>query len=147
MARDSLALLLKFEHDKETQAANVLHYAQQHYQQNVQRLQGISDYRLEYMKQLSQKGETGVGSNTFRHYHNFLAKLDQVAKQQMQAIESSRKVVEQRKNQWLAQRQKVQSIEMLIDKNRQKMQLKIDREEQKMYDEIASQKYIRQQAR
>ena len=55
MAMKQLNTLLKFEQGKEELAANKLRMAENDYQQNLIRLQSVSDYRLEYMKRLSAR--------------------------------------------------------------------------------------------
>ena len=43
----------------------------------------------------------------------------------------------------MKQRQKVQAVELLKEKQLQKIALKAQREEQKMFDEIATQQFVR----
>lgn len=145
MATNSLQLILRFEQDKEQQAANLLRQAEQELQANFQRRQAVADYRLEYMKRLAERSKTGITSATFSHFHAFVGKLDHAAEQVEQAIKQGQQLLQQRKTAWLKQRQKVQSIELLLDKQQQKLQIKQARAEQKLFDEIATQQYVRRQ--
>ena len=52
-------------------------------------------------------------------------------------------MVNKRKQEWLKQRQKVQAVELLRDK-KVKMQVVVEnKREQKMFDEIATQQFVR----
>jgi flagellar protein FliJ len=143
MSMKQLNTLYKYESDKERKAAQQLQLAEHDYQDNLMRLQNVGDYRLEYMKRLNQRSLEGIDSATYRHFHAFVAKLDNAAKQVEIAIEQAKSLMAQRKTQWLAQRQKVQAVEHLKAKKLKVMQIKANKQEQKMFDEIAQQQFVR----
>lgn len=145
MANKQLETLYKFEKDKETKAAMALQQAEQEYQQNLQRMSSVSEYRLEYMKRLEQRSLAGIDSATYAHFHAFVAKLDQAGEQVKIAMHQSKALVEQKKALWMRQRQKIQAVEVLKDKWDQKQKLKADRKEQAKFDEIATQQFVRKQ--
>lgn len=147
MAMKQLNTILKFEKDNEQRCADQLKVAENEYQQNITRLQGVADYRLEYMKRLSQRAEQGLDSATYSHYHAFIAKLDTASAQVEIAMNQAKALVKQSKSIWLKQRQKVKAVELLRDKRLQKLAKAADRAEQKMFDEIATQQYIRRPTR
>jgi len=141
-----LETLLKFEQSKEEQAANTLRNAENDYQQNLIRLQSVSDYRLEYMSRLSQRSMVGLDSATYNHYHAFISKLDYASEQVKIAMHQAKALVEQSKKLWIKQRRKVQAVEMLTDK-RNIAQMKIEnKKEQSMFDEIATQQFLRRRS-
>jgi len=146
MSMKQLDTLFKFETNKENKSAQQLQQAEQEYQDNLTRLQNVSDYRLEYMKRLNQRSLAGIDSATYRHFHAFVAKLDNAAEQVQVAITQAKSLVEKRKKQWLAQRQKVKAVEHLRDKKLKVIKVKAERAEQKMFDEMATQQYIRRRA-
>ena len=147
MAMKQLNTILKFEKDNEQRCADQLKIAENEYQQNITRLQGVADYRLEYMKRLSQRAEQGLDSATYSHYHAFIAKLDTASAQVEIAMNQAKALVKQSKSIWLKQRQKVKAIELLRDKRLQKMAVAAARAEQKMFDEIATQQFVRRPKR
>jgi len=147
MAMKQLDTILKFEKDNEQRCADQLKLAENEYQQNMTRLQGVADYRLEYMKRLSQRAEQGLDSATYSHYHAFIAKLDTASEQVEIAMKQAKALAEQSKTLWLKQRQKVKAVELLREKRLQKMAIAAERTEQKMFDEIATQQYIRRPVR
>ncbi|GAA6170862.1 flagellar export protein FliJ [Colwellia sp. KU-HH00111] len=138
-----LETLLKYEQDKEQQAANTLRNAEDDYQQNLIRLESVSEYRLEYMSRLSQRSANGLDSATYNHYHAFINKLDYASEQVKIAMHQAKALVEQSRQVWLKQRQKVQAVEMLTEQRRRALAISAQRKEQNMFDEIATQQFIR----
>ena len=146
MATEQLETLLKFEQGKEKLAANTLRSAENDYQQNLIRLQSVADYRLEYMKRLSQRSSVGLDSATYNHYHAFISKLDYASSQVEIAMKQAKALVEQSKTLWIKQRQKVQAVEMLAAKRQLALTKIANKKEQNMLDEIATQQFIRRQS-
>ncbi|MCI2284610.1 flagellar export protein FliJ [Colwellia sp. MSW7] len=138
-----LETLLKFEQKKEEQAANTLRNAEHDYQQNLNRLQSVADYRLEYMNRLSQRSLQGVDSATYNHYHAFISKLDYASEQVKIAMHQAKALVEQSKQRRIKQRQKVQAVEMLTDKRNIALMKVESKKEQSMFDEISTQQFLR----
>lgn len=147
MPMKQLDTILKYELDNEQRCADQLKVAENEYQQNMTRLQGVADYRLEYMKRLSQRAQQGLDSATYSHYHAFIAKLDVASDQVKIAMEQAKALVEQSRDIWLKQRQKVQAVELLRAQRLKKIALAEERTEQKMFDEIATQQYVRRVVR
>lgn len=138
-----LDTLYKFELDKEQKAAQALQAAELEYQQNIERLSSVSDYRLEYMKRLNQRSLAGIDSATYSHFHAFIAKLDNASQQVEIAANQAKALVATRKQQWFLQRKKIQAVELLRDKKLAALQVIANKQEQKMFDEIATQQFIR----
>lgn len=138
-----LNTLYKFELDKEQKASQALKAAELDYQQNQDRLKNVSDYRLEYMRRLNQRSLEGIDSATYSHFHAFIAKLDNASQQVKIAVHQAKALVETRKKQWLEQRRKIQAVELLRDKKIAILQLAANKQEQKMFDEIATQQFVR----
>jgi len=143
MPLKQLNTLHRYEQDKEKSASQALQTAEFEYQQNIERMKSVTDYRLEYMKRLNARSLVGIDSATFSHFHAFIAKLDNAAEQVDIAIMQGKSMVEKRKKQWLAQRQKIQAVELLLDKKRSALEIKANKLEQKMFDEIATQQFVR----
>ena len=143
MPLKQLNTLHRYEQDKEKSASQALQTAEFEYQQNIERLKSVTDYRLEYMKRLNERSLIGIDSATFSHFHAFIAKLDNAAEQVDIAIMQSKSMVENRKKQWFAQRQKIQAVELLLDKKRSALNIRANKQEQKMFDEIATQQFVR----
>jgi flagellar FliJ protein len=143
MPMKQLNTLYKYEQDKVNKTAKNLQEAETDYQQNLQRLSSVSEYRLEYMKRLEQRSYDGINSHAFSHFHAFIKKLDNASEQVTIALNQAKAMVEKRKQEWLAQRQKVQAVELLRDKKLKGLALIENKKEQKMFDEIATQQFVR----
>lgn len=144
MPSKQLDTLYRYEKDNERKSAQQLQAAELEYQQNLERLNGVSEYRLEYMKRLSKRSSEGIDSATYAHFHSFIAKLDQAGEQVKIAIDQSKAMMDHKKHLWLKQRQKLQAVEHLREIQMKKEAMKAAKIEQKMFDEIATQQFIRQ---
>ncbi|MFT7413316.1 MAG: flagellar FliJ protein [Paraglaciecola sp.] len=138
-----LNTLYKYELDKEQKASQALKLAEVDYEQNKARLKSVSDYRLEYMHRLNQRSIAGIDSATYSHFHAFIAKLDNASQQVKIALHQAKALVDTRKKQWLEQRQKIQAVELLRNKKIDALQLVANKKEQKMFDEMATQQFVR----
>lgn len=145
MSMKQLDTLYKYEQDKATKAAQSLKLAEQDYQQNKTRLLSVSEYRLEYMKRLNERSLVGVDSATYAHFHAFIAKLDHAGDQVRVALNQAKSLVEHKRKLWFEQRRKVEAVEALQLKKRIALQKIENKKEQNMFDEIATQQFIRRQ--
>lgn len=143
MPMKQLDTLYRYEKDREQKAAQQLQLAEQDYQQNIERLKSVGQFRLEYMKRLNERSSAGIDSATFNHFHAFVIKLDQAGQQVKIAMHQAKAMVELKKEQWLRQRQKLQAVEVLQKKKRKVLEKVENKREQNMFDEIATQQFIR----
>lgn len=143
MIDKQLQMVANWESEKEQKLGRDFQTAQQHLQQNRDKLAGLQQYRLEYLQQIQQKGNKGVGAMSFSQHQAFIEKLDKACEIQNNEIIQTKQVVDQRKQLWLKQQQKRKAVEMLIDRKQSEFNAKQARIEQQMLDEIALQKFIR----
>ncbi|MBQ4849042.1 flagellar export protein FliJ [Pseudoalteromonas sp. MMG013] len=146
MATDKLALLYKLESEKEEKLRVNYSQAQQHLSINQQKLKGLNDFRLEYTQQLHLKALAGLQTSGFNQYQSFIKKIEDAIKQQASTVMTAQQVVEQRKKIWLAQQVKAKAIEMLINKRALEKQKRLDKAEQAMLDEFATNQFVRRKA-
>lgn len=141
-----LNTVLRLETDKEQAALQAFKLAQDYHQQQKAKLTSLQQYRLEYMRQIQQEGNAGVGARQYQQRLSFVAKLDKACEQQGHMIAQCALAVDQRKQQWLAQQRKRQAVEKLIDKKHQTLQVIDNRAEQQSLDELALQRLLRRSA-
>ncbi|MBC3764996.1 flagellar export protein FliJ [Neptunicella marina] len=146
MADKQLQQVLRWEQDKEDRLARDFQQAQQHWQLQRSKLSGLENYRLDYLRQLQQKGTQGLKALSFGQHQAFIGKLDKACEEQNKIIAKAQMVAEQRKGQWLQQQKKRKAVEMLLDKKRQIQTLHEARQEQKLLDEVSLQRFIRAQS-
>ncbi|QTH63767.1 flagellar export protein FliJ [Psychrosphaera ytuae] len=143
---DSQLLVLKrIEKEKEQKAAMDLQSAQSFLQANQAKLKEVQSYKLDYLKRMQQMGSSGMGGGSYQHYQRFIVQLDQGILAQTNVVSTAKEVVEQRRQEWLMQTNKVKAVDTLLDKKAQARQAKLDKYEQNQADEFAAQKYIRSQ--
>ena len=138
-----LELLLRLENDKEHKFAQDLQSAQSFYQASQTKLKEVQGYKLDYLKQLQHMGSQGLAGGNYQHYQRFIVQLEAGIKAQLDAVDMAKQVVEQRRGIWLEQRTKVQAVETVLTNKKQAHQAIMDKHEQNLADEFASQKYIR----
>lgn len=139
----SLQLVLDMERRREDQFAQRMHQARQQCEYQRSRLQGLENYRVEYLNNAVTMGQNGLQSLRFGHYHAFIGKLDEGIGQQRIKLQRLEQVVEDRKNQWLEKQQRRKAIEQLIEQQHRETQRRVQRNEQKTADEYAMQGVLR----
>lgn len=139
-----MQMLLELEQRREDEAAGNYAQVQQQVDEQKRRLEGLSQYRLDYLRQLQQRGNQGMVSRQFGQYHAFVGKLDEGVEQLHHSLVRLQQVANQRKQQWLAQRRKKESIQHLIDEQQRREALTRARKEQKNLDDFSSQRFIRE---
>lgn len=145
MATERLSLLIKIQKEREDNLQGHFVRAQQAYLQAEQKYQGLANYRTEYIQQSLQQGSVGLGGRQYNQYVSFISKLDQALTQQGRVVQQSRNAAEQRRQSWLKMQTKRKALEKLVEQAQLKAQLLADRQQQKLTDEYATQRFYRQQ--
>lgn len=143
MAKDQLSLLIKLESDKEEKLRLNFVGAQQHLNNLTRQLAGIADFRTDYLVQLQQKASDGVGGSYYNQFQQFIGKLDDAHKQQLEAIRTATQVLKQRESIWLKQKAKLEAIEKLKQRKLAKVQIRQQKAEQKQLDEFTANIFVR----
>ncbi|WP_333796321.1 flagellar export protein FliJ [Rheinheimera sp.] len=143
MALAQLQLLAKVQREKEDKLQALYIQAQQFAKNQQDKYDGLANYRTDYIRQSQQRGMQGVQSRQFNQYLAFITKLDQALEQQNMQVQQAKKVAETRRVNWILLQRKRKAIDLLIDKELEKMAIKAQKQEQKMLDEIATQQFFR----
>ncbi|EHR42285.1 flagellar export protein FliJ [Alishewanella jeotgali] len=141
MSQSKLALLIKVQKEREEKLQAQFIKAQQLYQQAEQKYQGLANYRTEYIQQSLQQGAVGLGGRQYNQYVAFISKLDEALSQQGRVIQQSRNAAEQRRQSWLKMQTKRKALEKLVEQAQQRDLLLQNRQQQKMADEYAGQRF------
>ncbi|RUO24509.1 flagellar export protein FliJ [Aliidiomarina minuta] len=139
----ALLLVRDMEKKREDQAAVSLQQARQQHDLQHRRLQGLEQYRLEYLNSAQERGKGGLQSMRFGHYHAFVGKLDTGIQQQRGNLQRLQQVVEQRQKLWMEKQQRRKAIDNLIEKHEKEIDVKRQKQEQKTSDEYAMQGFMR----
>jgi len=145
MMTSRLTLLIKIQKEREDTLQTQFVRAQQAYLQAEQKYQGLANYRTEYIQQSVLQGSAGLGGRQFNQYVAFISKLDQALTQQGRVVQQSRNAAEQRRQSWLKMQTKRKALEKLVEQGLQKEQFRLERQQQILADEFASQRFYQKQ--
>ncbi len=147
MSNSQLQLVAKLEQEKEEKAAMNYQLAQNYVDEQRMKLQGLEQYRLEYFRNIQQKGQTeGLEAMSFNQHQGFITKLDSACEQQRKIIHNAVLAADQRKAIWLQHQQKRKAVDMLLEKKKQEALLVEAKLDQKLMDEVATQRFFRRKA-
>lgn len=136
-----LHLLIELQEKKEERQRLDYIQAQQHYNQLQQHLDGLSDFRKDYMVQLQNRGEAGITSGYYSQFQAFIGKLEAAIKQQVESLSTAKKVVAQRQTLWLKEKNQLNALLKLAEKQRIKKQKNEQIQEQKLLDEFSTYRF------
>ncbi len=141
MATHRLSLLIKVQKEREEALQTQFVRAQQAHLQAEQKYQGLANYRTEYIQQSQQQGSVGLGGRQYNQYVSFISKLDQALTQQARIVQQTRNAAEQRRQTWLKMQTKRKALETLVAQAQQREQHKLDKQQQQLADEYATQRF------
>ncbi len=121
-----------------TATTQILGKVQQNLQHALAQHQQLQNYQGEYQLSLRQ-GMTGCGMPMAHlvNHHAFLVSLNHVVKQQEMQINRCEQDVERAKKRWVVEKQRLNALEMLLERRRGAQRLLEVRDEQKLMDECA----------
>lgn len=109
--------------------------SQQALNQQVDRLGELNAFRQNYRNKPSES--VGVSAVHWQDYQNFLQRLDHAVQSQHQIITDCEQNLHAHRNRWMVKRQKLESLERVLEKCRQKDAAYESRLEQKQQDELS----------
>ncbi len=143
MPNKQLLMVADIEQKKEDTLAANYGRAKQDLEEQTMRLDALQTHKRDYIYSVMEQGKSGVVSEQMMRFQAFISQLDKACTQQQNKVSTAEKVVEQRRALWLNQQRKRKAIETLIDKQKLSENLRAQKEEQKMFDEFATQQFIR----
>ena len=132
---------------KEQDAANALGYLNTKISGEEQKRKQLLGYELEYHEKIIETGKTGITGATLKTYFGFMSKLNDAANQQIGHIAELEQQVDQVQQYWFKTRGKLKAFESLVTKAEQQEAAELDKQEQKILDEFASQAFIRNRSK
>lgn len=140
-----MALLLKQAKFLEHKAHLALVLAQQESRGYCAQLEQIEQYRLDYSRQMTERGTQGLSANSFSYLNRFIFQLDETLAKQRQAAINFEDNIERCQEYWQQCRQETRSLDWLIKKRQKYAKIHAEKLEQKQMDEFAALSFIRQQ--
>ncbi|MFO6421865.1 flagellar export protein FliJ [Motilimonas sp. KMU-193] len=145
MSDKALILVLEQHKKHEQQAVQELAQAQQQLVAFRQQFANLQNYRNQYVKQMHEKGASGLYADSYSYYQKFIVKLEEAMLQQQAALPKVMHQVELKKRHWVEMQSKRKAVETLLAKRAHAAQKKADKLEQKMLDEFANFQFYQKQ--
>lgn len=108
--------------------------SRQHLDEQLDRLGELNAFRHNYAKKSS--GTSTVSSTHWQDYQNFLQRLDTAIKAQQQIVRDCEQRLETHRRRWLAKRQRLESLERVLEKYQVEDSIHDARMEQKRLDDL-----------
>ncbi|WED21060.1 flagella biosynthesis chaperone FliJ [Vibrio sp. JC009] len=143
---NAMDFLLEQAKEKEDQAVLALNNARAELDNYYVQLKQIEQYRLDYCKQLVERGQKGLSASEYGHLNRFLTQLDETLKKQKEAEGHFKSQVENCQEYWLEMRKQRRSYEWMIEKKKTEKQKLLDKQEQKQMDEFSTLSYARRKS-
>jgi len=119
---------------EESRFGQIAGRSQQQLQEQQDRLGELNAFRQNYTKK-SDIGST-VSSAHWRDYQDFLHRLDTAVNAQQQIVRDCERKLEIHRQRWMAKRQRLRSLERVLEKCEAEEQIREARKEQKRLDEL-----------
>lgn len=103
-------------------------------EEQMARLGELNAYRHGYAE-LSQSAG-GVNSAHWKDYQSFMRRLDQAVKSQQQIVKDSEQNLDIHRRRWLAKRQRLESLQRVLDSYRAEETLHSERLQQRALDDL-----------
>ncbi|MFN2308639.1 MAG: flagellar export protein FliJ [Gammaproteobacteria bacterium] len=120
---------------REREAARRLGELLQREQADEQRLQELTQYRDDYTRQFASG--TSLGAARLQDYRIFLGRLNQAIVQQQAVVERARQACAAQRAHWLALQTRVQALDKVVTRYRDRERSDQDRREQGESDQRA----------
>lgn len=102
----------------------------------VDKLGELNAYRHNYAH--AKRGGGELHSVHWKDYQNFLQRLDTAVRTQQQAVRDCEESVELHRRQWMAKRQRLESLERVMERYQEEDRVQAERVEQRAVDDLYS---------
>lgn len=136
-----LQIVEKLAKQREDQAAQALAQVRAQLESEESRLEELVQYRQEYLNYLDTQGSQGISMQQWHRTQGFIDQLADLAVRQQQAIATWRQREHQVLDKWRELHQRRKNIGGYIDKISTEEAIAADKKEQKLIDELISQRF------
>lgn len=140
---NALTTLLSLAVEASEEAAKVLAQVRQTHTQMAQQLTMLENYQTEYRQKLNQTLHSGMASDKWQNYQQFLVTLKLTIEQQQQQLNLWQQKVNDANSYWQEKQQRVNAFDTLIQRAEQTEYQRQNRLEQKQMDEFAQRATLR----
>ncbi|BBG58446.1 Flagellar fliJ protein [Providencia rustigianii] len=139
----ALTTLLSLAEDASEEAAKVLAQVRQTHTQMSEQLNMLENYQSEYRQKLNQTLHSGMDSDKWQNYQQFLVTLELTIEQQQQQLSMWKQRVDDANRHWQEKQQRVNAFDTLIQRAEHTQNQRQNRLEQKQMDEFAQRATLR----
>ena len=141
---NALSLLLERLRDKEDEARNAYLMALESERSFKRQLDALNQYRSFYSSELTNKGLQGpVTTSSYSHFTSFIGRLDKISQEQLDGLRKVQEETAKRLSFYQEIQAKRKAIEFLIEKRHQEKLAREVKQEQKMSDDLATNRYFK----
>ena len=98
------------------------------------RLSELNAFRQNYTT--AAKGTRNINSVHLKDYQNFLQRLDSAVRAQQHLVKDNEQVVESHRQRWMRERQRLESLQNVLERCESDEKQQADRDEQRKLDEL-----------
>jgi flagellar FliJ protein len=138
MQHTQLKTLIDLAQAELDEATRRLGMVQQQRNEAQRQLDALTHYRDEYRRQLASDAQGGMSAGHWRNFHQFIDTLDVAMNQQRNTIAGSDKRIALARTEWQQKKQKFDSYETLLERAKQRENVRLGRVEQRESDEFAA---------
>ncbi len=139
----SLNTLIDLAKDGANKAGKQLQLLTTERHQAETQLSTLHDYRLDYAQRLQKATQTGLSASNYHNFRQFIATLDEAISQQNSIVAQMDARIEKGRQQWYAEKRRLNSFEALQTRQARQRVLRENRTEQLASDEISANLYRR----
>ncbi|MGI9235293.1 MAG: flagellar export protein FliJ [Woeseiaceae bacterium] len=108
--------------------------ARRRLEEQVDRLGELNAFRHNYAKKSASQSELRAAH--WQDYQAFLSRLDSAVKAQQQIVREGERMLESHRQRWIEKRQKLESLERVLEKHQTEERVQEARREQKQLDDL-----------
>lgn len=122
-------------------AAKTMAYMRGKLQEDQSQLNSLKNYQQDYNKKPAQSGV--IDPIQLQTHNAFADKLIHALTAQQSQVEESEKMLEMAENEWKEKRVRVKALMAMHTRLQASEQARLNKQEQKLLDELAAQKFVR----
>jgi len=103
---------------------------------DISRLQDLESYRQNYSEQFKSSGT--ISAARWQDYQDFLERIDHAVAGQKEQVMTGRENRDVHRRRWLTEKQKLDSLERVVDRFRKVEEQDADRRSQKIMDDLTA---------
>ncbi len=119
----------------ERDAAKALGEALGQLNEQLEQLNNLKTFKLDYYERLNSSGSKGMNVQTMNEFREFIAKLTLAIDQQENVVQKAKQTLEEKKRFWFSRRGRCKALDSVLDRYIQSEQKHLDKKDQREIDD------------